>query len=184
MTAVQLFALALLIGPFVGCGWAWVQWQREEARRLAAASDQLRGRAAAALERLGAEPDVDREEPLPGQWQQPPVCKHPGVVPTVESGRHVERCASCGVDVTVITHPLPTRPSPMRDPELRREICAHPRGITCPVCWERGRGLGALPPPDRSWVTTETISGRVAPYPPRYDRMLRFEVPWTERVWH
>ncbi len=72
MTAVQLFALALLVGPFVGCGWAWIQWQREEARRLAAASDDLRDRAAAALERLGVEPDVDREEPIPGQWVRPP----------------------------------------------------------------------------------------------------------------
>ena len=85
MTAAKLFALALSIGPFVGCGWAWVQWQREEARRLAAASDHLLDRAAAAL---GAEPDVDREEPTPGLWVRPP---------------------------------WPTQPSPMRDPELRRE---------------------------------------------------------------
>ena len=113
MTAVQLFALALLIGPFVGCGWAWIQWQREEARRLAAASDQLLDRAAAAL---GAEPDVDREEPTPGQWVRPP---------------------------------WPTQPSPMRDPELRRE------------------------PPDRSWVTTDRVLGRIP-----------LTVPKTVRVWH
>ena len=50
MSGDQLMGLVLLGLPALACLWAWIQWQREEARRGVAASEELRARAAAGVD--------------------------------------------------------------------------------------------------------------------------------------
>lgn len=59
MTPLALLGLALLVAPFSCCGWAWVQWHREQL-------------AARPLLAIAPEPDMAREELTVGVWEQAP----------------------------------------------------------------------------------------------------------------